>query len=62
MSNEAIDEMALNKTKMHLLEIRKDALLQLLRMHGVEREVVDNLVLDIDSQLEELSMAREAGN
>jgi CPA1 family monovalent cation:H+ antiporter len=61
VSNEAIDQMALNHTKMHLLEVRKDAIFQLLRMHGAEREVVDSLVLEIDSQLEELSNANESG-
>ncbi len=59
VSNEAIDQMALNQTRMHLLEIRKEAIFQLSRMHGAEREVVDSLVLEIDSQLEELSNEKE---
>jgi CPA1 family monovalent cation:H+ antiporter len=59
VSNEAIDKMSLNRTKMHLLEVRKEAVFQLSKMHGAERELVDTLVLEIDTQLEELRNAMD---
>jgi hypothetical protein len=44
---------------MHLLEVRKEAVFQLSKMHGAERELVDTLVLEIDTQLEELRNAMD---
>jgi hypothetical protein len=41
-------------TRKQLLDVRKDALRQLLRQHGAERDIVENLVLEVDSSLEEV--------
>ncbi|MBU6452173.1 MAG: Na+/H+ antiporter [Cyanobacteria bacterium REEB67] len=45
---------ARSNTERQLLEVRKDALTKLLREHGAERSVVEELVLEIDKKMENL--------
>jgi monovalent cation:H+ antiporter, CPA1 family len=62
LNDASAEAVQLATTRKQLLDVRKDALRQLLRQHGAERDIVENLVLEVDSSLEEVVNNRTSKN
>jgi CPA1 family monovalent cation:H+ antiporter len=54
IENASIEELQLTQARRHLLEVRKDSIMQLAREENLEPEVVEELMLGFDEKLESI--------
>jgi CPA1 family monovalent cation:H+ antiporter len=59
LTNNALESLQLSRARRQLLEARKDAIIQLARTESMDRDVVEQLLFEIDGQLEQLTTAEE---
>ncbi len=60
LADASLEALQVTQARMHLLEARKDCLQRLARDEVVRREIVNKLMIDLDSQLDELREQHEA--